>query len=121
MLERQVVRRLLWDPTHSTRARFCPVGSGPLVSGRSGGIRLLSVGLVALTTCMAMSGGIRDCRCLSFEVSALFVIPGGFVVHLFFRIEAGVEAIVGEFKSFFNNEGGVGVVDQVILCDADWK
>jgi hypothetical protein len=53
-----------------------------------------------------------------FEVSALFVVPGGFVVHLLFRIEAGVEAIVGEFESLFNNEGGVGVVDEVILGDA---
>src|ERR1700682_96598 len=121
MLQGEVVRNLWRKQRHRSDAAFCPGWSGTLISGCSGGIRLLSVCLVALSTCMAMSGGIRDCRCLSFEVSALFVIPGGFVVHLFFRIEAGVEAIVGEFKSFFNNEGGVGVVDQVILCDADWK
>src|SRR6202047_2927779 len=88
------------------------------MSGCTGGIRLLRVCLVALFTCMAMPGVCRDCRSFSFEVAALFIVPGGFVVHLFFRIEAGVEAIVGKFKSFFNNEGGVGVVDQVILGDA---
>src|ERR1700674_2686518 len=67
---------------------------------------------------MAMSGGCRDSCSFSFEVSALFVVPGRFVVHLLLGIEAGVEAIVGQFKSFFNNEGGVGVVDEVVLGDA---
>src|SRR6202521_5825120 len=115
MLQREVVRNLWWKQRPRSDAALCPGGSGTLISGCSGGIRLLSVCLVALCTCMAMSGGVRDCRGFSFEVSALFVVPGGFVVHLFFRIEAGVEAIVGQFKSFFNNEGGVGVVDEVVL------
>src|ERR1700688_3556172 len=110
MLKRQVVSRLRRKQRHRSDAAFCPGGSGTLISGCSGGIHHLSVCLVALSTCMAMSGGIRDCRSFSFEVSALFVIPGGFVVHLLFRIEAGVEAIVGELKSFSNDEGGVGVV-----------
>src|ERR1700676_2079820 len=118
MLQREVVSRLWREQRHRSDAAFCPGGSGTLISGCSGGIYLLSVCLVALSTCMAMSGGCRDSRSFSFEVSALFVVPGGFVVHLLFRIEAGVEAIVGEFKSFFNNEGGVGVVDEVILGDA---
>src|SRR5713226_7029310 len=118
MLERKVVRSLWGKQRHRRDAALCPGGSGTLISGCSSGIHLLSVCLVRLSTCMAMPGGRRDCRSFSFEVSALFVVPGGFVVHLLFRIEAGIEAIVGEFKSFFNNEGGVGVVDEVILGDA---
>src|ERR1700674_1879495 len=115
MLQRKVVRCFWGKQRHRRDAALCPGGSGTLISGCTGGIRLLRVCLVRLSTCMAMSGGIRDCRSFSFEVSALFVVPGGFVVHLLFRIEAGVEAIVGQFKSFFNNEGGVGVVDEVVL------
>src|SRR6266849_9350395 len=118
MLERKVVRGLWWKQRHRSNAAFCRGGSGTLISGCSGSIHLLSVCLVALSTCMSMSGSCRDCRSFSFEVSAPFVIPGGFVVHLLFRIEAGIEAIVGQFKSFFNNEGGVGVVDEVIFGDA---
>src|ERR1700694_3447241 len=125
MLEREVVRNLWWKQRPRRDTAFCAGGSGTLISGCSGGVRLLSVCrfvlsvcLVTLFTCMAMSGGSRDCRGFSFEVSALFVVPGGFVVHLLFRIEAGVEAIVGQLKSFFNNEGGVGVVDEVVLGDA---
>src|SRR6202140_1277171 len=120
MLEREVVRSLWWKQWHRSDAAFCPGRSGTLISGCSGGILVLvlSVRRFALSTCMAMSGGIRDCRSFSFEVSALFVVPGGFVVHLLFRIEPGVEAIVGEFKSFSNDEGGVGVVDEVTLGDA---
>src|ERR1700675_4166495 len=118
MLERQVVSRFWGKQRHRRDAALCPGGSGTLMSGCTGGIRLLRVCLVALFTCMAMPGVCRDSCSFSFEVSALFVIPGGFVVHLRFRIEAGIEAIVGEFKPFFNNEGGVGVVDQVILGDA---
>src|ERR1700686_270194 len=120
MLEREVVRSLWWKQWHRSDAAFCPGRSGTLISGCSGGILVLvlSVRRFALSTCMAMSGGRRDCRSFSFEVSTLFVVPGRFVVHLLFRIEAGVEAIVGEFKSFFNNEGGIGVVDEVIFGDA---
>src|SRR6202140_4363109 len=118
MLKRQGLSRLRRKQRHRSDAAFCPGGSGTLISGCSGGIVLLSVCLVALSTCMAMSGGCRDCRSFSFEVSALFIVPGGFIVNLLFRIEAGVESIVGEFKSFFNNEGGVGEVNEVILGDA---
>src|ERR1700675_3622265 len=118
MLERQVVSRFWGKQRHRRDAALCPGGSGTLISGCTSGIRLLSVFLLCLSTCMAMSGACRDCRSFSFEVPALFVVPGRFVVHLRFRIEAGVEAIVGEFKSFFNNEGGIGVVDEVIFGDA---
>src|SRR6202165_4478218 len=125
MLEREVVRNLWWKQRPRRDTAFCAGGSGTLISGCSGGVRLLSVCrfvlsvcLVTLFTCMAMSGGSRDCRGFSFEVSALFVVPGGFVVHLLFRVEAGVEAIVGEFKSFFNDKCSVGEVDEVVLGDA---
>src|SRR5258708_5843494 len=91
MLQRQVVSRL-W------REQWC----------RWSGARL---------QCRNLFRRCGDCG-LASEISAFFIIPGGFVVHLFFRIEAGVEAVVGQFESFFNNEGGVGEVDEVVLGDA---
>src|SRR5580700_6594247 len=120
MLQRQVVRRLRREQRNRRGANFCSGGASPLISGCSGDIRFLSMCRLVLSTRGALSGCHRDSGVFSssFEVSALFVVPGGFVVHLLFRIKAGVEAIVGEFKSFLNDEGGVGVVDEVVLGDA---
>src|SRR5260370_34394763 len=57
------------------------------------------------------------CR-LAGEVSTLLIIPGGFVVHLFLGIKSGVEAVFGQLESVFDNEGGVGEVEEIVLGDA---
>ena len=55
---------------------------------------------------------------LAGEVSTFFIVPGGFVVDLLLGIEAGEEAVFGQLESVFDDEGGVGVVDEIIFGDA---
>ncbi len=64
-----------------------------------------------------MRGGRRHDR-LAGQVSTFFIIPGRLVVNLFLGIEAGVQAVFGKLESVFDNEGGVGVVDQIFVGDA---
>src|SRR5271166_2913921 len=52
------------------------------------------------------------------EVAAFLIVPGLFVVNLLLWVKARVEAIFGQLESVFDNEGGVRVIDQVILGDA---
>ena len=52
------------------------------------------------------------------EVSAFFIIPGLFVVDLFLGIKSGEETVFGQRESVFNNECGVGVIDEIFLRDA---
>src|ERR1035438_4940540 len=52
---------------------------------------------------------------LAGKISAFFIIPGGFVVHLFLRIETGEQPVVGELKPFLDDEGSVRVIDEIVL------
>ena len=51
-------------------------------------------------------------------ISAFFVIPRGAVVGLRRWIEAGIEPIFGKLETFLNDEGGIGVIGNVLLGDA---
>src|ERR1700722_7800793 len=55
---------------------------------------------------------------LAREVSTFFIVPGEFVVNLFLGIESGEKTVFRQIKSVFNNEGGVGVVDEIVFRDA---
>src|ERR1022692_4234279 len=55
---------------------------------------------------------------LAGKISAFFIIPGGFVVHLFLRIETGEQPVVGELKPFLDDEGSVRVIDEIVFGDA---
>ena len=52
------------------------------------------------------------------QVSTFFIVPGEFVVNLFLGIESGEEAVFRQIESVFNDEGGVGVIDEIIFRDA---
>src|SRR5256714_7077752 len=52
------------------------------------------------------------------DVAALFVVPGRLVVSHPPGVEAGEQAVFGQLESVFDDEGGVGVVDEVISGEA---
>ncbi len=51
-------------------------------------------------------------------VAARLVIPGGLVVGLGLGVEAGIQAVVGQLEAVFDEERCVGVVDEILVCDA---
>jgi hypothetical protein len=51
------------------------------------------------------------------EVSTLFVIPCGFIVAARRRVKSRVQAVLGKFETFLNDEGSVGVVDEIFFGD----
>ena len=51
-------------------------------------------------------------------VSAFLVVPGALVVGLGRLIEAGEQSIFRQLESVFDDERGVGVVDQIFVRDA---
>src|SRR5204863_755337 len=55
---------------------------------------------------------------LARQVTAFLVVPGRFVVSLSRGVEAGVQAVLGKLEAFFDDEGGVGEVDQIVFGDA---
>src|SRR5208282_3625043 len=55
---------------------------------------------------------------LAGQVSAFFIIPGLLVIDLFLGIKSGEEAVFGQIKSILDNEGGVGVVEEIVFRDA---
>src|SRR5205807_7299239 len=59
----------------------------------------------------------RGAGSLPFQISALLVIPGRLVVGLLVLVEAGVQAVFGQFESLFDDECRVGVIDEVVVCD----
>jgi hypothetical protein len=46
------------------------------------------------------------------------VVPGGAVVDGGGGVEAGEEAVLWQLEAILNEEGCVGVVQQVVVCDA---
>src|SRR5438105_350305 len=60
------------------------------------------------------------CRPCGFpaQVAAFLVIPGGLIVRLCCRVEARIEPVLRQLESFFDDKRGVGVVEQVVFCDA---
>src|SRR5258705_6153300 len=54
----------------------------------------------------------------STNVTAFFVIPGRFVIDLRRSIKSGIQAIFRQLESFFDDESGVCVVDNVVSGDA---
>src|SRR5208337_3558799 len=55
---------------------------------------------------------------LTGKVSALFIVPGRFVVALLLWVKTGVQAVFRQLESVFNDEGSIRVVDQVVVRDA---
>ncbi len=65
------------------------------------------------------AAGLRAaCEAWRRRLVSLLVIPGGSVVGLRRRVETRVQTIFRQFETFLHDEGGVGVVDEVILRDA---
>ena len=54
---------------------------------------------------------------LTGKISTLFVIPGGDVVLHGGSIVAGEKSIFRQFESLFHYEGGVGVIEEVLVRD----
>src|ERR1035438_5221314 len=54
---------------------------------------------------------------LNAKASAAFIVPGRPVISLRCLIEAGVQPILGEFEAFFDDECGVGEIDQILMGD----
>ena len=64
------------------------------------------------------------CRCLrragwfSAQVTALFVIPSGFVIDLRGGIKTRVKPVLRKLEAILHHESGIRVIDQVLLGDA---
>ena len=54
---------------------------------------------------------------LTGQIAASFVIPRSLVVTVRGRIETGIQAVIRKLEAFFDDERGVGVIDQVLLGD----
>ena len=133
MLQRQVIRHIRRQ--HRRRlGRFgclCPSGTSSLIalamssrSLRATLVRLLRIlsrfGTPWLRSvarrCQSRRGNDRGSRGMA-HVAAFLIVPRRLVIDLRSRIEAGIQSIVRQLETILHDEGGVGVVDEVILGD----
>ncbi len=54
---------------------------------------------------------------VNYTNAAFLIIPGEFVIDFFLGIKSGEKTVFREIKSVFDNEGGVGVVDEIVFRD----
>src|ERR1700739_2480984 len=126
MLERQIVSsfgRQHGRRNRTSTHRLGPGGTLCLVSLAFRFVRgvttlswlLLIVGLRGWM-CGTGSGGGR-CGRLAFQIPAFLVVPRGLVVGFLVLIETGVQAVFRQLEAFFDDEGGIRVVDEVVVRD----
>src|SRR5207302_9868180 len=58
------------------------------------------------------------CRGNSASVVAIFVSPRRAIVGLRASVEARVQPIFRQLEAIFYDERGIGVVDEIVVCDA---
>src|SRR5262249_23995866 len=89
------------------------------VARRLRGILLLCLSLACTRSaraglCASISGSDCGSGCAGY-ISAFFIVPRGNIVFRALRIEAGIESVFRKLESLLNNEGRVGVVENVVL------
>src|SRR5438270_5021022 len=70
----------------------------------------------SLDTACAESRG--DHSAFRSYIIAFLIIPGCLVVNMGVVVEAGIQTVLRQFESIFDDEGGVGVIRQIILGEA---
>ncbi len=128
MLQREIVgdirrqRRRSGSAGHGLRTHrpssliamaFTIVGVAAVLSGSSS----VALGFVTLGCTFRCRSCCNRNRLACF-VSAFLVVPGAFVVGLGRLIEAREQSILRQLESVFDDERGVGVVDQIFVRDA---
>ena len=52
------------------------------------------------------------------QIATLFIVPGSFVICLGAGIKPGKQTVFRQLEAFLHHEGGIGVVEEIILRDA---
>ncbi len=81
-------------------------------------IALPATGLACVAVACGNCTTSGDWHELARQITALFIIPAGFVVSLLACVKAGIQAVIGKLETLLDDECRVGVVDKVVLGDA---